>query len=81
MKRTRHTEEQILSKLLEADMDRISGLSIPLICQKLGISELTYFRWRRKYGNQLAHTPDSEDSPSPHASPFRVSSDADPRSD
>lgn len=81
MKRARHSEEQILSKLREADMDRMSGLSIPLICQKLGISEQTYFRWRRKYGNQLLQSPNPKDVPSPHESPFRVSAETDEHAD
>ena len=46
MKRKRHTEEQIIKILKEAE----SGLSTADIVRKHGISEQTFYRWRREFG-------------------------------
>jgi len=50
MKRIRHTAEQIIAKLRQADADLAGGLSVEQISKKLGISLQTYFRWRNQYG-------------------------------
>ena len=42
MKRNRHTPEQIIRKLREADADLAIGLAVPEICKKLGVAENTY---------------------------------------
>jgi transposase-like protein len=31
-------------------VERSRGLRVPLVCKKLGISEQTYYRWRKEYG-------------------------------
>ena len=49
-KQKRHTAEQIIAKLREADVELGRGLSVALICRKLEISEHTYYRWRKEYG-------------------------------
>jgi transposase-like protein len=54
MKRNRHTPEQIIRKLREADADLAGGLGVPEICKKLGVSEQTYYRWRNQYGGMKA---------------------------
>ena len=46
MKRKRHTEEQIIKILKEAE----AGLPIAEIVRKHGISEQTFYRWKSKYG-------------------------------
>ena len=46
MKRKRFTEEQIINALKEAE----SGLSASDVCRKYGISDATFYNWRRKYG-------------------------------
>jgi putative transposase len=46
MKRKRHTEEQIISILKEAE----AGLSTADLVRKHGISEQTFYRWKSKYG-------------------------------
>ena len=49
-KQKRHTAEQIIAKLREADVELGRGLSVALICRKLEISEHTYYRWLKEYG-------------------------------
>jgi transposase-like protein len=48
--RKRHTPEQIVRKLREADALLSGGASIADACQRLEVSEATYHRWRRQYG-------------------------------
>lgn len=50
MKRTRHTTEQIIEKLRQADVALGKGAKVPEVCKTLGITEQTYYRWRQKYG-------------------------------
>ena len=53
-KRKRHTPEQIVRKLEEADLRLNAGQSIEQVCQALVISEATYHRWRNQYGGMKA---------------------------
>ncbi len=46
----KHTPEQIIRLLREAEVHLSQGLTVPKTCRQLGISEHTYYRWRRKYG-------------------------------
>lgn len=55
MKRKRHTSEQIIRKLREAEGHLSSGLLIAQVCQKLEISEQTFHRWRNQYGGMKAN--------------------------
>jgi transposase-like protein len=50
MKGKRHTPEQIIFKLREADGLLATGATIGQICQKLAVSEQTFHRWRNQYG-------------------------------
>jgi putative transposase len=50
MKRTRHSAEQIVNKLREADAMVAAGRSIAQVVQQLGVSEQTFHRWRNQYG-------------------------------
>ncbi len=50
MKRKRHTPEQIIRKLREADGLLAEGKTIAEIGQRLEISEQTFHRWRNQYG-------------------------------
>ena len=45
-----HRPEQIIGKLREAKVDLAKGLKVPEVCQKVGVMEQTYFRWRKEYG-------------------------------
>ena len=46
----RYTVEQIIRKLREAEIELGRGLTTPQMCRKIGISEQTYYRWRKRYG-------------------------------
>jgi len=50
MARRKHTPEQALAKLRDADVMLADGLAIPEIAKRLEISEQTYHRWRTQYG-------------------------------
>ncbi len=50
MGRKRHTAEQIIRKLREAEVELAKGQSTVEVARKLGITEQTYSRWRRDYG-------------------------------
>ncbi len=46
----RHTAEQIIAKLREAEVFLSKSLRMPEVCRKLGVTEQTYYRWRKEYG-------------------------------
>jgi transposase-like protein len=50
MGRVRFTAEQIIGKLREAEVVLGQGTSIGEAIRKLGVSEQTYYRWRKEYG-------------------------------
>ena len=55
MKRRRHTPEQIIRKLREAERLLGEGKTIPEAAKELEISEQTYHRWRNQYGGMKAN--------------------------
>lgn len=50
MAKKRFQAEQIISKLREAEVEVSKGQTIGQIVKKLGITEQTYYRWRKEYG-------------------------------
>ncbi len=54
MKRKRHTPQQVVRKLQEAQASLAAGRELAAVCQMLGISEQTYYRWKSKYGGMKA---------------------------
>ena len=46
MKKSNFTEEQIAFALRQVD----TGTKVPEICRQLGISQATFYAWRKKYG-------------------------------
>ena len=44
------TAEQIIGKLREAEVEISKGQTIGQVVKKLGITEQTYYRWRKEYG-------------------------------
>ena len=50
MKRKRDTPQQVVRKLQEAQAALAAGRELAAVCQMFGISEQTYYRWKKKYG-------------------------------
>jgi transposase-like protein len=50
MRRKRHSPEQVVRKLREAEADLSAGTALDQVCRKLGVSEATYHRWKKQYG-------------------------------
>jgi putative transposase len=50
-KRKHHTPEQIINLLRQAEVELAGGSqTVPQVCRKLGVTEQTYYRWRKEYG-------------------------------
>ena len=50
MPRKRHSAEQIIHKLREAEVRLAQGQAIGEVCKQLEITAQTYYRWRKEYG-------------------------------
>ena len=50
MARIRHSAEQIISKLREAQVLLSRGSKVPEVARQLGVTVQTYYRWRKEYG-------------------------------
>ncbi len=50
MARKRYTSEQIIRYLRQAEVLSSQNRSISEICREIGVSENTYYRWRKEYG-------------------------------
>ena len=50
MKRKKNSPEQIVGKLRQAQLELGKGATIEQVSRKLGITEQTYYRWKREYG-------------------------------
>jgi putative transposase len=50
MRRKRFAPEKIISMLREAEVNLSQGSTVGQVCRLLGISEQTYYRWRKQYG-------------------------------
>ncbi len=50
MGQKRHTPEQIIRKLRQAEVELAKGQSAVEVARKLGITEQTYYRWRKEFG-------------------------------
>ena len=50
MARKRYAAEEIIGKLREAEVALAQGQKVGAVVRKLGVSEPTYYRWRREYG-------------------------------
>jgi putative transposase len=53
-RRRRHTPEQVVRKLREADRLLGEGADVAAVARHLEISEQTYHRWRNRYGGMKA---------------------------
>jgi putative transposase len=54
MSRRRHTPEQVVRKLREADRLLGEGMALPEVWKQLEVSEATYHRWRTQFGGMKA---------------------------
>lgn len=50
MPRKRYTSEQIIGKLREAEVILAKGGTVPKACKQIGVTEQTFYRWRKEYG-------------------------------
>jgi len=50
MGRKNYTPEQIIKKLRDAEVLQSKGETVDQICRKLGVSDVTYYRWRKEFG-------------------------------
>jgi len=61
MKKSKFTEQQIVFSLRQAD----NGVKVDEICRKMGISEATFYNWKKRYGglgvNELRRLKQLED--------------------
>lgn len=53
-RKKRHSPEQIIGKLRDADAMLAAGKTIGQVCQSLEVSEQTFHRWRAQYGGMKA---------------------------
>lgn len=50
MSRRRYKAEEIVNKLREADVQIAQGRTVVQACKQIGVTEQTYYRWRKEYG-------------------------------
>lgn len=50
MRRRLHSPEQVVQKLRDADAKIASGATVEQVCKEMGVSDATYYNWRRQYG-------------------------------
>ena len=65
MARKRYSSEQIIGYLREAEILQAKGSTIPQICKKIGVTEQTYYRWRKEYNQFRPHSSLNYQPPAP----------------
>ena len=50
MGKKRHSSEQIIAKLREAEVLQAKGATVAAVCKQIGVTEQTFYRWRKEYG-------------------------------
>jgi len=50
MPRKRHGAEEIITKAREAEVLQSKGQTLARVCKVLGVTQQTYYRWRKEYG-------------------------------
>jgi transposase-like protein len=50
MPKKNYTPEQIINKLRQAEIMLSQGATLAVIWKKIGVSDCTYYRWRKEYG-------------------------------
>jgi len=46
----RHSSEQVVKRLREAEAKIVEGRTVADVCREMGVSEATYYKWRKSYG-------------------------------
>lgn len=59
MSRKRFTTEQIIHRLREAEVEIAKGKLVPEACRQIGVTEQTFYRWRKAYGASSSTKPNS----------------------
>ena len=54
MANKKYSAEQVVAKLRQIEVLQAGGKSIPMACKEAGITDVTYYRWRREYGGLKA---------------------------
>jgi transposase-like protein len=49
--KSRHSSEQIVKMLREADAKIAGGKTVEEVCREMGVSDATYYHWRKSYGH------------------------------
>lgn len=68
MARKRFTTEEIIGLLREAEIRLSQGQTIGSVCRGLGVSEQSYYRWRREYGGLKLDQAKHYNAVRPHSS-------------
>jgi len=50
MPKKRHSAEQIIHRLREAEVALSQGQTVGAVCKQIGVTQQTYYRWRKEYG-------------------------------
>jgi transposase-like protein len=50
MARKRYSPEDIIGRLREAEVALAEGATVAEVCRRIGVTEVTYYRWRKEYG-------------------------------
>lgn len=50
MSRKRYSAEEIVNKLRQAEVELSRGSSVAQVCKQIGVTDQTYYKWRREYG-------------------------------
>ena len=50
MARKRYTPDEIVRYLRTVEIETGKGSAVPEVCRKIGITEQTYYRWKREFG-------------------------------
>jgi transposase-like protein len=54
MANKKYGPEQVVAKLRQVEVLQAAGKSIPVACKEAGITDVTYYRWRREFGGLKA---------------------------
>ena len=50
MARKRYSPEEVIGRLREAEVALAEGATVAEVCRRIGVTEVTYYRWRKEYG-------------------------------